>query len=332
MPTSTQNGERLAISLRPKRFSQLLGQKDLIDAIRAQMSTKRQPRAWMFSGITGTGKTTIARIIAKSLQCTHSSVFGEPCKACRASTSFDITEVNAAELNGVDAIKELAAHSTYFPSPGSQAKVIILDEAQRITKPAQNILLKYFEEPPKTTTWIVCTTEPDQILRTLRGRCYQLQVRPLRGKLAEAFIKEAAAKAEIKRPLADFLEQIHVYGLTSPRDILNSLEKYASGLDPEESIRTASSSVDVIRVCQNLRQGNWPVLKTELRNALPEDAQLLKSSLLSYLKNLMLHPTPGAELKTLAHSIESIGSIPYGNDDTVLAMLVAKLFLLSKRF
>jgi DNA polymerase-3 subunit gamma/tau len=159
------------------------------------MATKRQPRAWMFSGITGTGKTTIARIIAKSLQCTHSNVFGEPCKACRASTSFDIAEVNAAELNGVDAIKELAQHSTYFPSPGSQAKVIILDEAQRITKPAQNILLKYFEEPPKTTTWIVCTTEPDQILRTLRGRCYQLQVRPLRGKLAEAFIKEAAAKA-----------------------------------------------------------------------------------------------------------------------------------------
>jgi hypothetical protein len=88
----------------------------------------------------------------------------------------------------------------------------------------------------------------------------------------------------------------------------------------------------VIRVCQNLRQGNWPVLKTELRNALPEDAQLLKASLMSYLKNLMLHPTPGAELKTLALAIESIGSIPYGNDDTVLAMLVAKLFLLSKRF
>jgi len=324
--------QTLSLALRPKCFSQLLGQKDIVDAIQSQMASKREPRAWMFAGPTGTGKTTIARIIAKSLQCRHSDTFGEPCAKCQKNKEFDISEMNIAELNGIDAIKEIASHSTFFPTPGSRRKVIILDEAQRVTKAAQSVLLKYFEDASKSTTWIICTTEPEQILKALRGRCYQLQVRPIRGAIAEAFIKEAAAKAGITRKLNDFIEQVHIYGVSGPRDILNALEKFASGIDPEEAVRVSTSGLDVLRICQNLRQGNWAIIKTELRNAQPEDAMLLKTSLLSYLRNLLLHPTPGAELKTLALAIDTIGSIPFSNDDTVLALLTSKIYQLSKRF
>src|SRR5208283_858923 len=103
----------LALSLRPRKFSQLIGQGSVVSAIKEQYAQKREPPAWMFVGPTGTGKTTLARILALSLQCEHGEM-GEPCEACRKEVaSFAIHEINASDVSGVNEMAQVAQGSVY---------------------------------------------------------------------------------------------------------------------------------------------------------------------------------------------------------------------------
>src|SRR6266566_3384947 len=133
----------LAVSMRPRRLSELIGQETLVEVIRKKQET-RDPAAWMFTGPTGTGKTTVARIIAVSLQCKHQKQFGEPCdESLAARSSFSIREINASEVSGVEEIGAVAQASVYLTAPPSKRSVFILDEAQRLSPSSQNLLLKY---------------------------------------------------------------------------------------------------------------------------------------------------------------------------------------------
>src|SRR6185503_10000650 len=164
----------------------------VIAAFKSQAAPGRMPRAWMFIGQSGSGKTTIARILATSLNCTHNE-FGDPCSLClKNSSKFQIHEINAGDISGVDDIREIAVGSQYAPISPTRRRVYILDEAQRISSAAQNLLLKYFEEAPRTTVWIVCTTEPDKILRTLRRRCMVYTMQAWRPTAVENFWTYAA--------------------------------------------------------------------------------------------------------------------------------------------
>ena len=146
----------LSLALRPRTFKKMFGQSHITGAISKQVEADRWPTAWMFSGQAGSGKTTLARILAVSLQCVHQEQFGSPCNECYTNKDdFSIDEPDTAVNNGVDAIKELIQRSTYAPSKGSNKRVIILDEAQRLTTQAQGALLKHFEDySPESTVWI----------------------------------------------------------------------------------------------------------------------------------------------------------------------------------
>ena len=139
--------EILSLALRPRTLSGLVGQKNLTTAIRAQMRSKRRPRAWMFTGQSGGGKTTIASIVALSLQCEHQTpdTWGDPCEVCwKQRSDYSILEINASEVSGVEEIGKIASDSKLRPMPPSKYRVYILDEAQLLTNNSQSLLLKPF--------------------------------------------------------------------------------------------------------------------------------------------------------------------------------------------
>lgn len=156
----------LAVVHRPKRVRDIIGQPTVVQLLTGYLTRKNVPPVLLFSGPSGTGKTTAARILAAGLNCKE-GVTSEPCgqcdscKAIARGTSFSVTEIDAASNNGVDNIRELLANLAY--APHDRTRVIILDEAHRLSGPAQEALLKTLEEPSEKVRFIFCTTKPENL-------------------------------------------------------------------------------------------------------------------------------------------------------------------------
>lgn len=326
----------LAKTLRPKAFIEMFGQQQITSNIRQMYANGRDPNAFLFSGETGSGKTTLARILAVALNCRHqkkAEAFGNPCDDCyKGRNKFGIHEVNAAHYNGVDAVKELALSSEFAPIPPSRKRILIMDEAQMLSRAAQNVLLKYFEDAPRTTTWMVCTTEPESIIAPLRGRCKAYALYPLVGAEAEKFVHWAAKRAHIKRDLSDFIDTVHSHGITSPRNILQALEKCADGLDPDVAVFGSESAIDTKRLCRALVAGEWKPVRAELEKATPADARLIKGSILGYLRSILLNPRPEAKLEIVAWAIDSVARTGFSDDRTAIAHLSSLCWQMAKKF
>ena len=323
----------LSLSLRPRTFVEMFGQQRITSAIRKQLKV-REPNAYFFSGESGSGKTTLARIVAVSFNCPHQKMFGNPCKDCyRNWKKFGIIEVNAAHYNGVDAVKELAINSEYAPLPGARRRVLILDEAQLLTKQAQNVLLKYLEDAPRTTKWIIASSEPDSIIRAVRRRCARYAMRPLYDQDAEDYIKWAAAKGHINRELDEFIEQVHKHQITSPGFIVQSLENYASGMDPDVAVQGAESNLDTKRLCRFILEGDWKPVRQEMERATPSDARLIRGAILGFMRKVLVNPKPrGTKLSLVAECIQDLSRIGWADDNTMLASLTAFAYQYTKRF
>lgn len=160
---------------RPDRFEDVKGQDAVITTLKNQIIRDRVGHAYLFCGTRGTGKTTVAKIVAKAVNC-EDPKDGSPCgvcKSCRAVTegnSFNVIEIDAASNNGVDSIREIRDEVTYAPTEG-RYKVYIIDEAHMITREAFNALLKTLEEPPSYVIFILATTEVHKIPVTILSRC-----------------------------------------------------------------------------------------------------------------------------------------------------------------
>lgn len=292
-----------SIDLRPRRLSEVIGQDSLIKVIRSQIATARWPGAWMFAGPTGCGKTTLARIIAGSFQCEHTSFgahsdylrFGEICDSCLAfqdKGQFAIHEINASEAAGVDAMRDLLGLVPTLPFPPTKRRVIILDEAQRLTTASQNLLLKPFEDP-NNVVWIICTTEPTKIISPLRGRCFRLDV----GEFGLGAIKEllgVASKkvaAENRLPLAPLGKALVSFFVSRPRDILYAYEKYLGGMKPDNAAIASSEDVDstaFIDVCRLALKGNWALVAEKLSSMGKFDGKALRLCICGYMRTVAL--------------------------------------------
>src|ERR1700761_2270467 len=173
----------IARKWRPQTFADLVGQTHVTETLANAIKNNRVAHAYIFSGARGVGKTTAARILAKALNCVNgptATPCGE-CDACKeiaAGTSLDVIEIDAASNRGIDQIRELREMVRYAPA-SSRSKVVILDEAHMLTADASNALLKTLEEPPDRVTFVMATTQPEDLVDTIRSRSQLFQFRAL---------------------------------------------------------------------------------------------------------------------------------------------------------
>jgi DNA polymerase-3 subunit gamma/tau len=318
----------LSISLRPKALSQLIGQEKVVAAIRL-MVAKRPPRAWMFHGGSGNGKTSFAKIIALSYQCSHQETWGEPCDACwKKYESFAIHEINAGDVTQVEKFRQIIEMAKYKPL-GSAKRVIILDEIHNASSNSMNALLTPVENAYPHLVWILCTTEPNKILATARRRCVQMRIRGLSYDDVEKLLTLTAQRESITRPLVPLIEAVNEAGLTSPGLLLMALEKYAAGLGPRESaLGVEGSNVDTYKICKAVTNGNWGELKAALKEVTPDDARFVRISVSGWLRGCLIRE---ASVKHATSLGELTAQAPL-EDNLLLLWLWAALWKICARY
>ena len=173
----------LARQFRPKDFSELVGQEHVAQALINGLEHNRLHHAFLFTGTRGVGKTTIARILAKALNC-EKGVTGSPCGVCNACREInegkfvDLIEVDAASRTGVDDTRELLENVQYAPTYG-RYKIYLIDEVHMFSRSSFNALLKTLEEPPEHVKFLLATTEPEKLPVTVLSRCLQFNLKRL---------------------------------------------------------------------------------------------------------------------------------------------------------
>jgi len=182
-PGKNQASVALARKWRPRRFADLTGQEHVVQALSNALTQGRLHHAYLFTGTRGVGKTTLARILAKCLNC-ETGVTPEPCGECSACKQIDagrfvdLLELDAASNTGVDNMREVLDNAQYAPTVG-RYKVYIIDEVHMLSKPAFNSMLKTLEEPPEHVKFILATTDPQKIPVTVLSRCLQFNLKPM---------------------------------------------------------------------------------------------------------------------------------------------------------
>jgi len=323
----------LALKLRPKRFSEVIGQRNLIRTIRKQI-VEREPHAWLFHGPSGCGKTTMARIVALSYQCSHQETWGEPCDECWSRWSeFAIHEINASEVNKVEQIGEIVEQARYRPQLPSKRRVFILDEAQRVTTAGQNLLLKPLEQTNSSTVWIICTTEPNKLLLTLRRRCMTYALRPLSLSNTEAFVRKIARQLRLKVDLPELFDAIHMAGIHAPGILLMVLDKLAAGASIKEAVWGLSEeSQSALAICKAVTRGDWKTLRKILENVGAEDSRLIRAAVAGWLRKALLHEVHATRRRTLATSLQMLMAPAPLEDQNLMYWLTGTLYLVCMQF
>jgi DNA polymerase III subunit gamma/tau len=264
----------LARKYRPRSFDQMVGQAHVVQALGNALASGRLHHAYLFTGTRGIGKTTVSRILAKSLNCTgpdgHGGVTAQPCGQCQACTEIDADryidyiELDAASNRSIDEIRDLIERAAYKPSVG-RFKVFMIDEAHQLTKDAFNALLKTLEEPPDYLKFVLATTDPEKMLPTVLSRCLQFNLRPMPPEVVHAHL-EAVLEAEQVVVDAGSLRLLSRAARGSMRDALSLTDQaiaYGGGQIAEEGVRTMLGSVDrrhAARLVQALAQRDGPTL------------------------------------------------------------------------
>ncbi len=240
----------LARKWRPKSFDTLVGQDHVVRALTNALEQNRLHHAYLFTGTRGVGKTTLARILAKSLNC-DTGITAKPCGVCVACMGIDsdrfvdYIEINAASTRGIDDVRSLLEQATYAPTQG-RFKVFMLDEVHQLTKEAFNALLKTLEEPPAHVKFILGTTDPQKVPVTVLSRCLQFNLRQMAGTTIISHLQNILGQENIPYQ-ATALHLIARAASGSMRDALSLTDQaiaYGSQSVNEAEVRAMLGAID----------------------------------------------------------------------------------------
>ena len=235
-----KNSKVLALKYRPQVFEDLIGQEVIIETLKNSLSLGKIPNAFLFTGIRGIGKTTIARVLAKSLNCTKGSEMTCNTDCCNNGTEIsesrhiDVLEIDAASKTGVDDVRDLIEFSRYGPT-SSKYKIFIIDEVHMLSKQAFNALLKTLEEPPEYLKFIFATTEIKKIPITVVSRCQRFDLSRIKSSELFNYLKKIKDK-EKGRITEDALRLIVKISEGSVRDALSLLDRGLLTVDKDEEL------------------------------------------------------------------------------------------------
>jgi DNA polymerase III subunit gamma/tau len=264
----------LARSWRPKTFPELLGQDHVVKALTHALDQGRLHHAWLFTGTRGVGKTTIARILAKALNCIgpdgQGKITSQPCGKCAACLEIDAgryvdyIEMDAASNRGVDEMAQLLEKASYAPSNG-RYKVYMIDEVHMLTNHAFNAMLKTLEEPPEHVKFILATTDPQKIPVTILSRCLQFNLKQMPVPLIVEHLQTVLAAEKVESEIGA-LRVLAKAAQGSMRDALSLTDQaiaYAAGTVTQESVRNMLGTLDdayLIQVLDALANKNGAAL------------------------------------------------------------------------
>ena len=259
---------------RPNSLNTFLGNESTVVALESVLEKSEIPHVFLFSGPTGCGKTTLARIVSKMV----------------GAGDNDISEIDSADFRGIDTIREIRKLSQYKPLSGD-SRVWILDECHKLSNDAQNALLKQLEDTPDHVFFFLCTTEPHKLLPTIKGLCstYEVNVLPeaTMVKLLRRITKKEGGEVSKK-----VLERIAEDSQGHPRNAINILEKVLA-VPVENQMEVAKKSAEEqsqsIELCRALlRQASWKEISTILKGLKEDDPEAVRRHVIGYTAAVLL--------------------------------------------
>ncbi len=306
---------------RPETYREVVGQEHIVKVLEHQLKTDTVGHAYLFCGTRGTGKTTIARLLAKGLNCLEEEISGRPCGHCdnciaiSKGTFVDVIELDAASNRGIDSVRELRDSVKYPPAVGRK-KVYIIDEVHMMTAPAFNALLKTLEEPPENVVFLLATTDPQQLPQTILSRCQRLDFKRLgHDKLVNHYKRICQKQGVVLEDEAADILASNADG--SVRDGLSLLEQcLASGekVITEDVVLTYGGAISqsflielTDRVINGDVAGGIALINSQVEDG-KESGQILKDWM-SHFRNLMVTRLVKNPMDIIQKSSESVGKI-----------------------
>ena len=322
---------------RPSSFSEVSGENEIVKSLKLSLKNKSMAHAYLFSGPRGVGKTTIARLIAKGVNCLNLKENGEPCNECKNCKAInegrfsDLIEIDAASNRSIDEIRSLKEKINYQPVEGLK-KVYIIDEAHMLTKEAFNALLKTLEEPPAHVMFILATTELEKILPTIISRCQRYDFKPLDLEEMKAGL-EYILKEENLSMADDVYPVIYENSSGSMRDSISILERLivtANGKEidlkiAEDTLGITPSSRIKIFLNKILNENEYDIIN-ELESLANEsfDIELFFKDLAKYCKNAIVKKELDIDkgLKIISTIYDVIGKFKFEDDKKLVGYVI----------
>jgi DNA polymerase-3 subunit gamma/tau len=338
----------LARRYRSSTFDELIGQSHIAQTLSNAITSNRIAHAFLFTGTRGTGKTSSARILAKSLNCEASDKpTPHPCGKCNSCQAIargddiDVIEIDAASNTGVDNVREIIENSQFRPAR-SRFKVYIIDEVHMLSKSAFNALLKTLEEPPEHVKFILATTEVEKVLPTILSRCQRYDFRNIPTREIATHLKSVCAQEKIQAD-DDAILLVAKAGAGSMRDALSLLDRLLSASGDKLTAETIEQllglpkSQQVFDLAQLIGEGRVKDVLTAVDSVITRglSPETLVSSLIDHIRNLLILKTcgkdsdlvevPGLPLEDIFKQSQQFDPIVLSQDIVVLEELRRQL-------
>lgn len=262
---------------RPQKLSEVLGQVSAINTLRRQLESNSLPHTLLLTGPSGSGKTTIARILSTHLKCSE----------------HDFTESNGADFRGVESIRDIRRGSSMKPL-GGPCRIYYIDECHKLTNEAQNAFLKMLEDTPDHIYFILATTEPQKLLKTVLGRCNEIKLVPIKPEPLTRIIKDVSAREKLKIS-EDVIDEIVDAADGSARKalvILDAVSKHTNEADQLKALQFTTLNkdiaLDLARLLIITPRPSWSDAAKLLRSLSTDDAESIRYCILGFARSCMI--------------------------------------------